>query len=118
MCFSTIWARSPGQIRLKQIWKTRSLSDIIYLIKNFLSISKNYDLQVFNENFDYKKKKNINVIISYSSKKNFDNNGNFKDSYFDSNSGKPRKYLVFNFLDNYVPKKVNKNIFILSKKKK
>ena len=119
LCFSTIWARSPGQIRLKQIWKTRSLSDIIYLIKNFLSISKNYDLQVFNENFDYKKKKNINVIISYSSKKNFDNNGNFKDSYFDSNSKKnPENIWFLISLDNYVPKKVNKNIFILSKKNK
>ena len=62
--------------------------------------------------------KNINVIISYSSKKIFDNNGNFKDSILTAIPGKPRKYLVFNFLDNYVPKNVNKNIFIFFKKNK
>ena len=119
LCFFTIWGKSPGQMKLKRFWKNQSFNDIFYLLKNFLSISKNYDLKVFNQNFDFKKRKNINVIVSYSSKDNFDKNGYFYDSYFNHNSKKDRKNVWFLIsLDNYVPKKIDKNIFLLSKKSK
>ena len=65
------------------------------------------------------KKKNINVIISYSSKKILIITEILKTLILTAIPEKTQKNIWFLIsLDNYVPKKVNKNIFILSKKNK
>ena len=59
--------------------------EIGYLIKNILSISKNHDLSFFcNKKLDINN--NIQVVISYSTKNNFDKDGVFYDHYFNSNN--------------------------------
>ena len=119
LCFFTVWGKNPGLVRLKKIWGTRHFSDIIYLFKNILSISKNYDLKIYNKNFNLKKIKKANVIVSYSHKDNFDKNGHFNDPYFNASSKKNKNNLWFLIsLDNYLPKKIDDNIFLLLKKNK
>ena len=70
----------------------------------------------------YKKKqknnKNLNLIFSYSTKNDFDNNGNFKDKFFNFNSSDKNYYWILIALDNFVPKKVNENIAIIAYEKK
>ena len=114
LCFFTTWAKNPGNLKLRNLLKKPQ--DFLYILKNILSVAKNHDLEVF-YNKNYKKKNNVNIIISYSTKKNFDNKGNFYDYYF-SISNKKKNILWFLVsLDNFIPKKINENIIIISKQK-
>ena len=73
-------------------------------------------------NIFYKKKqkkfKDLNLIFSYSTKNDFDKNGNFKDKFFNFNSTDKNYYWILIALDNFVPKKVNENIAIIAYEKK
>ena len=74
LCFLTTWAKNPGNSILRTF--LNKPLEIGYLIKNILSISKNHDLSFFcNKKLDINN--NIQVVISYSTKNNFDKDGVF-----------------------------------------
>lgn len=114
LCFFTVWAKNPGKIKLDSILGKKP--DYYYLLKNFLSIIKNYDLELFH-NSNLKKNKKYKLIVTYSSKKNFNNKGEFYDEYFNINNKKQEILWCLISLDNFIPKKINNNIFIIAKKK-
>ena len=58
------------------------------------------------------------MIFSYSTKNDFDNNGNFKDKFFNYKSIDKNYYWILIALDNFVPKKINENIAIIAYKEK
>ena len=116
LCFFTVWADTPGYYKLNKIAiKNRNLNKY-FVMKNLLSISKNYNLNIL---FNKKKlpSKKINLIVSYSTKNNFDIRGNFKDDFFDYDSGDTRFFWLLISLDNFIPKKFRENIAIISYKK-
>ena len=115
LCFLTTWAKNPGNSMLRTF--LNKPLEIGYLIKNILSISKNHDLSFFcNKKLDINN--NIQVVISYSTKNNFDKDGVFYDHYFNSNNKNKKNIWFLISLDNYIPNKLNQNIIIFSKKKK
>ncbi len=115
LCFLTTWAKNPGNMKLNQFLGKKA--DYIYLLKNILSSGKNHDLSIFfDENFH--KKKQHKIIISYSTEDNFNKQNIFFDYYFGLNS-KDKRYTWFLIsLDNFVPKKIDNNLIIISKKNK
>lgn len=62
-------------------------------------------------------KKDVNLIFSYSTKKDFDKNGNFKDKFFCFDSSNNNFFWVLISLDNFIPRKIKKNIAIITNKK-
>ena len=88
---------------LKQ--KLKKKNQILFVLKNILSISKNFDLKLFFKNNKIKSNAQ-NIIISYATKKNFDKRGNFSDNYFDFNSNNKNFFWLLISLDNYVPFKI------------
>lgn len=117
-CFFTVWAKSPGQINIKNILgKKKVIADYLFIIKNIISISRNYDLEIIS-NHDIKILKNTKIIISYSSRENFDKKGHFHDQYFNINNKKKDIFWFLISLDNFIPKNIDKNLFIVKKKRK
>ena len=117
LCFFTIWAETPGYYKILSLSKLVQKSKLIYIFKNLISISKNHNLKIFYKK-KQKKNKDLNLIFSYSTKNDFDNNGNFKDKFFNFNSADQNYYWILIALDNFVPKKVNENIAIIAYEKK
>lgn len=116
-CFFTIWAKTPGQITIKNILgKKKSFSDYFFIFKNIISVAKNHDLEIIS-NHEIKSLNKIKIIISYSSKKNFDKRGIFHDQYFNISSKEKNIIWFLISLDNFTPKKINKNLLIVRKKK-
>lgn len=86
----------------------------IYYIKNLISLGYQQDLYVESnyENAQYK-----NIVISWSSKQDFLEDGSFQCRYFNYNSTKIKDVLwVLISLDNFVPLLKDKNIIIFRKK--
>lgn len=118
ICYFTAWAETPGRYKLNEIAKN-NLKKKFFILKNLYLISRNFDLKLFfnKSNFSIDKKIKKNLIISYCTKDNFDNNFNYKDTYFDLNNKNNTKFVWFLIsLDNYIPKKISKNIYIIGKK--
>lgn len=117
LCFFTVWANTPGYFKVLDMQELKKKNQLLFSLKNILSISKNFDLKLFLEN----NKINLNTqnfIITYATKKNFDKRGNFSDNYFDFNSNDKNFFWILISLDNYVPTKIKKNIAIIAKKNK
>ena len=118
LCFLTIWASTPGRLKIDEIIKKKNFFKFFYIFKNILSISKNSDLTLFyNNSIELKKLKHKNIVISYISKNNFDKFGNFRDFFFNTHANKNKNLIWFLIsLDNYLPKKIENNIIIVAKK--
>ena len=118
LCFFTIWAQSPGKLIVNKFLGKSCFYDLIYIFKNIASISYNHDLKIYPKKKEYNSKKN-KVIISYSSKNNFDKYGNFFDYYFNIGNKKKEDCIFFLIsLDGYIPKNLKEDIFIVKKKNK
>lgn len=117
LCFFTVWANTPGYYKTLDLYGLKGKSKILFFFKNLLSISRNFDLKLF-LNEQKINTKPINLILTYSSKKNFDTNGNFFDHNFNLDSKNSRYFWFLISLDNYIPKKIKPNIAIIAKKKK
>lgn len=117
LCFFTTWASTPGYFKLFELNDINKKNHFFFTIKNLLSISKNVDLKLFTK--DQKITSNAqNLIISYSTKKNFDHKGNFFDNYLNFNS-KDRNFFWFLIsIDNFVPQKFQENVAVIAKKNK
>ena len=117
LCFFTIWAETPGYYKILNLSKLNLKINFFFILKNLISISKNFSLKIH-----YEKSliinKNINLVFSYSTKKDFDRSGNFKDSFFNFSSRDNNYYWILIALDNYVPKKIKNNIAIIANENK
>ena len=115
-CDFVTWANCLGLEKLLLLINNKRLS--LKLIQNFivefLAIGQHHNYLLSGS---LKDKKNIlNVVYSYCSKENFDNNGNFYDYYFkDGNSLNNTIWFLIS-LDNFVPHNA-KNCLILYKRK-
>jgi len=118
LCFLTVWANTPGRLKINEIIGKKNFFRFFYIFKNILSISKNSDLTLFyNQSKKLKKLKHKNIVISYISKNNFDKFGNFRDFFFNASAKKNKDLMWFLIsLDNYLPKKIEDNIIIVAKK--
>ena len=117
LCFFTIWANSPGRYKVLDIINKSEFKKYFFSIKNVLSISRDFDLDLHHEkNFLINNKSTI--IVSYASSLNFDRNGNFYDNYFNIGTNNKKIFWFLISLDNYIPKRINKSIAIVAKRKK
>ena len=70
LCFFTIWAETPGYYKILNLSKLNLKINFFFILKNLISISKNFSLKIH-----YEKSliinKNINLVFSYSTKKDF-----------------------------------------------
>lgn len=117
LCFFTAWANTPGYFKVLDLQGLKKKNQLLFVLKDILSISKNFDLKLFFEG-DKIKSSAQNIIISYATKKNFDKRGNFSDIYFDFNSSNKNFFWLLISLDNYIPFKIKENIAIIAKKDK
>lgn len=115
LCFFTVWADTPGRYKVFDLLNEKKISKYSFILKNIFSISKDFDLKLYESGTNIKPEINT-VIISYSKKSNFDKKGNFNDSYFGFSSKNKNFFWFLISLDNYVPKKIKHNISIVAKK--
>ena len=84
LCFFTVWAKTPGYFKIYDLNGFKK-NQLIFTFKNLLSISKNFDKKLFLKNKKISSSAH-NLIISYSTKQNFDFRGNFFDNNFNFDS--------------------------------
>jgi len=118
-CYFAHWAYVPGAAVLKL--KIEGIKYIFPFIKNilfnFLGVSTLTSYVVLRqknkkENFKY-------LIISNAQKKDFNKNGSYFDPWFQTSSRKIKNALWFlNCVDNYTPKKIDKNLLLFVEKKR
>ena len=116
-CYFLAWSPTPGYAILK-LWQ-EGFKKIFYTLKIFLkdivSISSFNNYYITNE---FEIAKYNKIIVSWGFKNNFLVDGSYQDGYFKINSKDMKGTLWFLIYDDTdIPKKINKNILILSKKK-
>ena len=116
LCFFTIWGKTPGLYKVFELLNMNIGLKFTYVVRNIFSISKDFDLELFFNRVELNTKAK-NLIISYSSKENFDKNGNFFDNYFNFSTKNKDYFWLLISLDNYIPKKLKSNLAIIAKKK-
>ena len=114
--YMTPWAESFGYYKLQKFVNKQNFRAIIYILKDLVSLRKISKLD-FHKDTKYLKNKNYrNLIISYCQKSNF-KNGIFNDQYFNFSSKKDDYLWFLISLDNYIPNKLSKNVYIFFNKK-
>ena len=115
-CDFVTWAQCVGNEKLKQLIKPRKINlKLLYLYAlEVVTIAKldcylKTSLKLKNDN------KKLNIVLSYSEKSNYSNNGIFRDTYFKLTNKKNRIIWFLLSLDNYIPPQ-KKNLFIIHKK--
>ena len=115
-CYFAHWGLFPGNanLRLKLYGFKYILNYIKIIIFNILGVSRLSNYFIKKHNFEKKIFKNL--IISNASKHDFKKDGSYFDPYFQTNSRKiPSAIWFLNCVDNYVPKKFDKNIIIFAR---
>ncbi len=110
------WVNCLGFSKLKLLEKKKNISiDYIKTILiEIISIGRNYEYSLISSKI--KSKKKFNVIYSYCKKDDFKKNY-FFDLYFNDRSDEIKNtYWFLISLDNYIPSKQIKNVFILYNK--
>ncbi len=114
LCFFTVWARTPGYFKIYDLYGYKK-NQLIFTFKNLFSVSKNFDKKLFLKDNKISSSAH-NLIISYSTKQNFDFRGNFFDNNFNFDSKNKNFFWLLISLDDYVPPKIQENIAIIAKK--
>jgi hypothetical protein len=111
--FFSSYGETVGKLYLDYWLKKISFFKIIFFyIKNILAISSIHNYYFTN----FKKKNFKNLIVTWGSKKDFDEE-NFTDSFLDYKSSKLRNFLiVVIYLDDVLPAKIPFNVTIYKKK--
>lgn len=120
VCFMTTWAFTHGFYKLRSLKNENRLKGLIFFIKNIFFIGFNHDyfLDQSNKKNHENENKKIITVVSYCRISDFDNKGNYFDKFLNINNVDYPNYIWFLIsLDNVSPKTINKNIFILRKKK-
>ena len=117
LCYFSSWGATPGLAKLT-LWSRGLMSlprFITIILKNILAIASHTNYIEFtnqNSSNNYQ-----TLVISWSLKKNFKEDGSFCDRYFKENSKDlPNSYWFLISLDGYAPKNLKNNIKILKKK--
>ena len=120
-CYMNAQESTPGYSKLKNFQNESKFNfkHLFIIIKHILSVSTLFNFKVLNtnnknfSNTSYKK-----LIISWAKKEDFMDDGSFYDSKFRVNSKENSNILWFLiYLDNSIPKKIDKNLIIFYKKK-
>ena len=114
-CDLTTWINSLGYHKLHLINKNKlfSVGYFRYFFSEIINIGRfKFDYYVYN---DLPNKKKINIIYSYSWKKNF-KKGIFFDDYFKVSSEDKNFFFILNSVDGFLPKKA-KNCIIITRTK-
>ena len=117
-CYFAHWSYTPGTAKLKlKLEGTKYiLSYLKVILFNILGVSTLSDYITIKHNI--KNKKFRNLVITNVSKKDFRKDGSCFDPWFQTNSRKvPNSLWFLNCIDNYIPKKFDKNIIIFARKK-
>lgn len=96
--------------------KVNKITKCIAVVKDFIAAARALDFYSINVDKTYQYH---TIIFTLGNSKNFSNDGNFFDSYFNENSKKYPKilWIVIN-LDSNQPKKIAKNIILFNNKNK
>ncbi len=117
-CYFAHWAYVPGAavLRLKLKGISYILSFIKNILFNFLGVSTLTSYIVLRNKKKFRNFKHL--VISNAQKKDFKKNGSYFDPWFQTNSRKTQNTLWFlNCVDNYFPKKIDKNLLLFVEKK-
>lgn len=115
-CYFSCFGTTPGYAKLK-LWS----EGWMFFGKFFKIILKNFLLIMTLSNYvvlssEKEKKKYSQIIVSWASKKDFDNNGSYNDKYFKTNSRTVKNSLWFLiYLDKSPPQQFDSNIRIFKK---
>ena len=118
LCYFSSWVgESPGLAKLK-LWNKGLLllpKFIIIILKNILAIATHTNYIEFNnKNFS---NNYHTLVITWSQKRDFKEDGSFHDRYFKENSKDlPNSYWFVISVDGYAPKNLKNNIKILKRK--
>ena len=118
ICYFTAFGETPGYAKLK-FWIHGWFSLLKFFtifLKDILTIAKYAEyIEISNQN----KKNHYDVLVlSWSFKENFREDGSFQDRYFNENSNKlPNSYWLLISMDDFVPENLNNNITIIKRKK-
>ena len=115
--YFALWARCPGFEKLNyRLSKGKNIISLFSLVlKDIISISKQ---SKFIAHKDFKENKNDyeNLIVSWASRQDFEENGTYCDRYFKINSknfAHSLFFLIYN--DDELPVKIDSNIIILKR---
>ena len=117
-CYLTPWAETPGYARLKfwlHGWKY-SFKYCLILFKNIFSIAAHSSYLVV----DTRKTQPDceTLVLTWSFKQNFLQDGSIQDRYFLENSEElPKSHWLLVSMDGYVPKNLKSNIAVIKKRK-
>ena len=122
-CYMNAQEITPGYLKLKnlQLNNKLNLRYIYVVLKHLFSVSTLHNFQIFNESALKNLKENNydTLVISWASKKNFNEDGSFSDPKFRINSKNKKNILWFLiYLDEELPKKNDNNLIIFYKNKK
>ena len=118
-CYFAHWGQTLGtaKLKLKINGKKYFFSYLKIIIFNFFGVSTLSNYIIKKHNIENKKFKYF--IITNVSKKDFRNDGSCFDPCFQTNSKKlPNALWFLNCVDNYIPKKFDKNLIIFTRKNK
>lgn len=114
--YFTTWADTIGRVKLLSIIKEFKFKYLKTILKNIFFLGKNYDLMPVNSK-NLILNKYPNIIISYSTIKDFDSDGFFYDKFFNISSKEYKNFSWFLIsLDHKIPNIVRENIIIIKKK--
>tara|TARA_Y100000590_G_scaffold18275_1_gene21783 strand:+ start:46648 stop:47994 length:1347 start_codon:yes stop_codon:yes gene_type:complete len=117
-CYFAHWSYFPGAAKLKLKIKGPNyfFNYAKTILFNLLGVSTLSNYITIKHKVKINKFKNL--IITNVSKKDFKKDGSCFDPHFQTNSRKtPRTLWFLNCIDNYIPKKFDKNIIIFARKK-
>jgi hypothetical protein len=117
-CYFPIWSETPGNGKIK-LWlhgKFHLVKFLFIILKNIISIAAHSKYSIHN-NIDSKSKYS-KLVLSWSSKENFQLDGSYRDKYLheSSNDLLNSKWILIS-VDGYLPKNLNKNIVVIKQDK-
>ena len=117
LCYFPTWTNDPGLLKLKLwIYGYKNIFSFIKIfIRNLLSVAKYSKFSII---FSHKPHNYKKIILSFSTKNSFQNDGSFTDRLLNINSKDYQKILWFLVSsDNYIPTNLDKNICVLIRQK-
>lgn len=110
--YMTPWAETFGYYKLENLINNFKFKSLLFPLKDYLSIKKNMSCLKSNRTItNTESYKHKILIISYCQKSDF-KKGIFYDQYFNFSSKQNNYLWILVSLDNYVPKKISKNVLI------
>ena len=109
------WGESQGYVKLKKFNNNYNLSEFIYFLKSFLSITNISQIKLLENNSLQKYKY---LFVSFADESDFLSSGRYTDRHFNIGSEKKNALWFLIYVGNKYPKKVDKNVMILFRKKK